>query len=85
MKGSGGQQVLEEAAVAVATQLSRRPDSANRGGRGGVEDRMKRGGRETGEERGVCEEDCFRERVCVCVCLKAVNNPEWKHLSVLTF
>lgn len=26
MKGSGGQQVLEEAAVAVATQLSRRPD-----------------------------------------------------------
>ncbi|TNN74727.1 hypothetical protein EYF80_015045 [Liparis tanakae] len=35
MKGSGGQQVLEEAAVAVATQLSRRPDSANRGGREG--------------------------------------------------
>lgn len=46
MKGSGGQQVLEEAAVAVATQLSRRPDSANRGGRGGVEERMKRGGSE---------------------------------------
>lgn len=28
VKGGGGQQVLEEAAVAVATQLSWRPDSA---------------------------------------------------------
>lgn len=37
MKGSGGQQVLkeEDAAVALATQLSRGPDSANRGGKGG--------------------------------------------------
>lgn len=42
MKGNGGQQVLEEAAVAMATQLSWRPDSANRGGKGGVEDRMTR-------------------------------------------
>ena len=41
MKRSGGQQVLEEAAVAVATQLSRRPDSANRGE-----------GRERGRKKG---------------------------------
>lgn len=40
MKGSGGQQVLEEeeAAVALATQLSRGPDSANRGGKEGRKD-----------------------------------------------
>lgn len=52
MKGSGGQQVLQEAAVAVATQLSRRPDSANRGGGGGRKDE---GGRKRGiEDRGTC-------------------------------
>lgn len=35
VKGRGGKQVLEEAVVAVATQLSWWPDSAKRGGRGG--------------------------------------------------
>jgi len=69
MKGSGGQQVLEEAAVAVATQLSRRPDSANRGGRGGVEDR--RGGSEPGKEG--CVMRTAWPCVCVCVCCEETS------------
>lgn len=50
MKGSGGQQVLEETAVALATQLSWRPDSANKGG---VERRDEEKEEERGNNRGM--------------------------------
>lgn len=78
MKGRGGQQVLEEAAVAVATQLSRWPDSANRGGGGGE---WKKVGREEGEDRGMCDVDCSIG--CVCVCVR--ERTEWRHCPYVVY